>query len=189
MKLNILLLLCILSLVLLQPITCRIRDGECEVCLKLVDEFKFASNTYHDNNELAIESRIKSICNIKTDLNEKRFCYYIGGSNDAATYLLGTISKPIMNYLPAVKICDKLKSMDPEICKIKYTTDNQTAVDYSKVDFSSMRVRELKDVLKRWGEQCINCLDKDDYLTTIKSVLPKYVKDKVHQAAEKVDEL
>lgn len=178
----------LLALTTLPTADARIREGECEVCLRLVEEFKEATKVFKDNTEAKVETRIKQLCDKKTDQSERRLCYYIGGSKDAATYLLGTISKPILNHLPPTKICDKLKSIDPEICKVKYEKPEE-AVDYSKVDFASMRVRELKDVLKKWNEQCVNCIDKNDYLATIKEVLPKYIKQAAATVSEKISEL
>lgn len=171
-------LLTILPIILiLQPYTidARIREGECEVCLNLMNNIKQQVKQHNDKTEEQIEKRIKSVCSKTNDNDERRLCYYIGGSADAATYLLGSISKPIKNHLPADKICDKLKSIDPEICHVKYSKP-EAEIDYSTLDYDKMRVRELKNIIAKWGEECKNCVEKSDYLRLIKEVLPKYVK-------------
>lgn len=47
-------------------------------------------------------------------------CYYIGGSATSATNILKIMSNPFKNHLPYVKICEKLKDADPQICDLKY---------------------------------------------------------------------
>ena len=47
-------------------------------------------------------------------------CYYIGGLKTSATYILGTMSKPLMSFMPSTKICEKLRDADSQICDLKY---------------------------------------------------------------------
>jgi hypothetical protein len=42
-------------------------------------------------------------------------CYYIGGSEDSATSLLRTISRPLQSHMPSEKICERLKGMDQQV--------------------------------------------------------------------------
>lgn len=51
---------------------------------------------------------------------ENRFCYYIGGMEDSATGILGEMSKPISWGLPMLKVCEKLKKKDAQICELRY---------------------------------------------------------------------
>jgi len=159
----------------LTPVSARLREGECEVCLKSVDDFKAEVKTMGDtgSSEADIEKAIKRVCKRYTTAEEKRFCYYIGGSVDAATYLLGSISPSIRNHLPNDLICDKLKKLDPAICNIKYQQPEKS-IDYSTLDYDKLRVKELKDIIRKWGEECVDCVEKSDFIRLIKQVLPKY---------------
>ena len=47
-------------------------------------------------------------------------CYYIGGTDDAATRVLGEVSKPMSNFYPIIKICEKLQKKIPGVCELKY---------------------------------------------------------------------
>lgn len=47
--------------------------------------------------EQNIEKNIKKVCGEMKDSKEKRFCYYIGGTEDAATSMLRVLSGPLMN--------------------------------------------------------------------------------------------
>ena len=47
-------------------------------------------------------------------------CYYIGGTEDAATGMLSEVTKPMSYHLPPEKICEKLKKKDSQICELQY---------------------------------------------------------------------
>lgn len=49
-------------------------------------------------------------------------CYYIGGTPDAATMILNEVTKPMKNFVPPEKICEKLKGKDSQICDLQYGT-------------------------------------------------------------------
>lgn len=53
-------------------------------------------------------------------------CYYLGATKDAATKILGEVIRPMSVHMPAVKICEKLKKMDSQICELKYGTRKPT---------------------------------------------------------------
>jgi len=86
-----------------------------------------------EKNQQKVEDKIKHICKkgaLSKEKADKRFCYYIGGSEDAATSMLRTISGPLKNHLPAEKICEKLKAADAQICTIKVEKP-EVPVDWS----------------------------------------------------------
>lgn len=149
-----------------------LREGECEVCLK--DVGQFASELGEVKNAEAIESGIKKICKTYTDKADKRFCYYIGGSDDAATSLLRSISGYLLNHLPVTKICERLKQADGEICAVKYEKP-PAPIDWEKVDLNKMRVKELKHIIDQWGEKCEGCTEKGDFLRLINLVKHKHI--------------
>ena len=155
-------LLCVPLLLLLCPSVCLRRVGEMTASL---GGLKSAS---------AIEDGIKRVCRSYTDKADQRFCYYIGGSDDAATSLLRTLSGAMMNHLPAVKVCEKLKAADGQICAVKYEAPPK-AIDWATVDLSKMRVKELKHILDGWGEKCEGCTEKGDFISLIDRVKAQHV--------------
>lgn len=174
LSLSSLLLLTILTITLLftvQPTEARLREGECEVCLKVMNDIESSVKTKKLTTEQSIEKEIKTICKTYTTSEDRRLCYYIGGSADAATYLLGSISKPMKNHLPTSNICEKLKQMDPAICRLKYAQP-EVEVDYSTVDLDKLRVKELKEVVRKLNTECIDCVEKGDYIRAIRAALP-----------------
>jgi len=101
---------------------------------------------------------------------ERRMCYYIGGTDDAATGMLKSLSGPILNGLPASRICEKLKKADAQICELRY----EKLLDAHAMDLKKARVKELKLVLSQWGEKCTGCTSKADYVKRIEELKPKY---------------
>lgn len=155
------------------PITeARLREGECEVCLKLVASFKSSLSTI--KSQSGIEDGIRDMCSKYTDRAEKRFCYYIGGSEDSATSLLRTISTPIKDSLPTEVICERLKKADGQICSVHYEKP-AAPIDWSTIDLNKMRVKELKHILDGWNEKCDGCTEKGDYLRLINQVKDKHI--------------
>lgn len=53
-------------------------------------------------------------------------CYYLGATKDAATKILGEVTRPMSVHVPVVKICERLKKMDSQICELKYGTKDAT---------------------------------------------------------------
>lgn len=49
-------------------------------------------------------------------------CYYLGASKDSATKILGEVTRPLSVHVPIVKICERLKKMNSQICKLNYGT-------------------------------------------------------------------
>jgi len=187
--------LCVVLLAVLafsQLADAAIKPGDCEVCLKVMNDITVAAAK--DKKLEVIESKVKQLCAKYTERAEKRLCYYIGGSADAATSLLRTISVPISNKVPAEKICEKLKAADSEICVLKYKKDGATGSsgssestssaekskrssddddDYVQLDFDKMKIKQMKDLLSSWGEKCDGCAERSDFMRIIKKALPK----------------
>jgi hypothetical protein len=51
-----------------------------------------------------------------------RQCYYVGGTEDAATGVLNMIADPFVAGLPTAKICEKTKAADLQVCELRYRT-------------------------------------------------------------------
>ncbi|CDQ91236.1 mesencephalic astrocyte-derived neurotrophic factor [Oncorhynchus mykiss] len=147
-----------------------LKDGECEVCVSFLGRFYQSLQDNHVKFTSAdIEKDLVKTCKDAKG-KENRFCYYIGGTNDAATKILNEISKPLSYHTPVDKICEKLKKKDSQICELKY--DKQ--VDLSTVDLKKLKVKDLKKILEEWGESCKGCAEKSDFIRKINELMPKY---------------
>jgi len=102
-------------------------------------------------------------------------CYYIGGTDDAATGLIGEVTKPLSFHVPPEVICKKLKKKDSQICELKY----EKQLDWKNINLQKMRVKQLKKILSDWGEDCRGCIEKSDFIAKIQLLKPKYVKEEL----------
>uniref|UniRef100_A0A8C6MU80 Cerebral dopamine neurotrophic factor n=1 Tax=Mus spicilegus TaxID=10103 RepID=A0A8C6MU80_MUSSI len=145
--------------------------ADCEVCKEFLDRFyNSLLSRGVDFSADTIEKELLSFCSDAKG-KENRLCYYLGATTDAATKILGEVTRPMSVHIPAVKICEKLKKMDSQICELKYGKK----LDLASVDLWKMRVAELKQILQRWGEECRACAEKSDYVNLIRELAPKYV--------------
>merc|ERR1712037_384986 len=113
-----------------------------------------------------IEAAFKKFCK-PLKLKENRFCYYLGGTADAATGNLGAMSKPLSWGMPSDKVCEKLKKTDRQICELAYE---------KQIDFSTVDLKKLKKILSEWDEECDGCLEKGDFIRRIEELKPKHVR-------------
>ncbi|XP_002717486.2 cerebral dopamine neurotrophic factor isoform X1 [Oryctolagus cuniculus] len=144
--------------------------ADCEVCKEFLDRFynSLIARGVHFSLEI-IEKELISFC-LDAKGKENRLCYYLGATKDAATKILSEVTRPMSVHMPAVKICEKLKKMDSQICELKY----EKKLDLASADLWKMRVAELKQILRSWGEECRACAEKTDYVNLIKELAPKY---------------
>ncbi|XP_038191483.1 cerebral dopamine neurotrophic factor [Arvicola amphibius] len=160
------------NLVLAQGLEASVRPGpDCEVCKEFLNRFYNSLLTRGiDFSVDTIEKELISFC-LDAKGKENRLCYYLGATKDAATKILGEVIRPMSVHVPIVKICERLKKMDSQICELKY----EKKLDLASVDLWKMKVAELKQILHSWGEECKACAEKSDYVTLIKELAPKYV--------------
>ena len=59
-------------------------------------------------------------------------CYYLGGTEDAATGTLGEMSKPLSWGVPSDKVCEKLKKKDKQVCELRYGKDHPHMTSWIK---------------------------------------------------------
>ncbi|KAI6652136.1 hypothetical protein LOD99_4681 [Oopsacas minuta] len=148
---------------------CKLKEGDCEVCIKFLEAIEQESSDQAIIGENNLETYLRDKCSTAIG-KEGRFCYYIGATEDAATGIVNEVVKPMASTVPAVKICEKLKKMDEQICELKY----DKKIDFKNTDISKLRVRELKKILSEWGENCLGCAEKSDYVKRVKELLPKH---------------
>jgi len=156
--------------VVCQMLVALVAAQECEVCVtytnKLIDSLSSADRS----NQNKVEAKFRELCKTAKG-KDSRFCYYVGGSEDAATGIVGELTKPVSWGMPADKVCEKLKKKDSQICELKY--DKQ--IDLNKVNLKKLKVRELKKILSDWDEHCSDCLEKSDYIKYIEQLKLKHM--------------
>merc|ERR1712026_371797 len=148
-----------------------LKKGECEVCISVMDRFRQTITKEQTSDPKAIEKEFVKFCKpLKT--KENRFCYFLGGTADAATGILGEMSKPLSWSMPSDKICEKLKKKDRQVCELTY----EKQIDFSTVDLKKLKVKDLKKILNDWDESCDGCLGKGDFIKKIEEVKPKHIR-------------
>jgi len=148
----------------------KLKEGECDVCIKFLTKFENTLTEKDRNDQEVLTNKLKKACG-KAKNKENRFCYYIGGTKDAATYNLKDITKPLSYFKPIASICEVLKKKDKQICELKY----DKPLDWKSINLKKMRVKELKKILNDWDETCSGCLEKSEFISKIESVKNKHV--------------
>lgn len=158
------------------------KEEDCDVCVAVVKKFTATLSDDVKSKPEKIETAFKKYCKSLKD-KEERFCYYIGGLETSATYILGTMSRPISNHFPPLKICEKLWEADNQICDLK----NEKPIDFADFSFKKAKVRDLKKILSDWGEEnvCKGCSEKSEFVRAVKQLLPKYAPEAAKLLEEK----
>jgi len=145
------------------------KTDQCEVCVGVVTKFAGTLSDADKTNPAVIEKAFKKWC-LTAKNKEVRFCYYIGGRADSATYIVGEMAKPMSWGMPAEKVCEKLKKKDAQICDLKYDKE----IDLKNTNLNKLKVKELKKILNDWDEVCVACTEKSDFVKRVKELMPKH---------------
>jgi len=148
-----------------------LKKGECEVCVSVLDRFKETLTSEEASVPASIEKSFRKFCKA-LKMKENRFCYFLGGTADAATGILGEMSKPMSWGMPSDKICEKLRKKDKQICELTY----EKQIDFATVDLKKLKVKDLKKILSGWDEGCDGCLEKSDFIKRIEELKPLHVR-------------
>jgi len=148
-------------------------EEDCPVCVATID--RFSKSLEGEAKPKNIEEQFRKYCLSTKNDKEKRLCYYLGGLEDSATGILSEMSKPLSWSMPALKICERLKKMDAQVCDIKYDKE----IDWKTVNLKKMKVKDLKKILDNWGEICDGCLEKTDYIKRVEELKPTYIKEEL----------
>ncbi|ODN02405.1 Mesencephalic astrocyte-derived neurotrophic factor [Orchesella cincta] len=151
-----------------------LKEGECEVCIKVMSRFSDDLDDDVRKDHKKIENQFRKWCKGAKG-KDNRLCYYLGGLEESATGILGEMSKPLSWNMPADKICEKLKKKDSQICELRY----EKQIDFKTVDLKKLKVRDLKKILNDWDEDCDGCIEKSDFIKRIEELKPRYVKDEL----------
>ena len=166
--------LVLLLLAFFSSFVMSLKKGDCEVCISVIERFRKTLTKEQEADTKAIEKEFVKFCKpLKT--KENRFCYFLGGTADAATGILGEMSKPLSWSMPSDKICEKLKKKDRQVCELTY----EKQIDFSTVDLKKLKVKDLKKILNDWDENCDGCLEKGDFIRKIEEVKPKHIRSEL----------
>ncbi|XP_038121034.1 mesencephalic astrocyte-derived neurotrophic factor homolog [Culex quinquefasciatus] len=162
----------LISFSLLVCLSNALKKGDCEVCIKTIQNFASQLSETSKKSTTEIENDFKTFCKRVAIGKEQRFCYYMGGDESSATGILSELSKPLSWSMPVEKICEKLKKKDSQICDLRY--DKQ--IDVNTVELKNLKVKDLKKILSEWDEYCEGCLEKSDYIKRIEDLKHKHVR-------------
>eukprot|EP00924_Labyrinthula_sp_SR-Ha-C_P005244 snap_masked-scaffold_1-processed-gene-25.45-mRNA-1 protein AED:0.26 eAED:0.26 QI:0/-1/0/1/-1/1/1/0/166 len=136
---------------------------DCEVCTNLLSDAYVNSGTLTKKSLPEIEERLEAFCGDFSTIEKKKasaykkLCYFLQP-------IKRSVSQPLKNGVPAEKVCDRLKKQSSEICGISFPV----TVDVGNTDYSKMRVKQLKKILRDRGQECKNCLEKDEFVKLAK---------------------
>ena len=95
----------LLIFIFLNIISARLREGQCEVCIKTMTEFAKEIKEQKAKNEKDITNVLKDQCKIyRKGTKERRLCYYIGADDTSASGFLKDLSKWFSFSLPPEKV-------------------------------------------------------------------------------------
>lgn len=145
------------------------KADHCEVCIGALTKFAGTLADADKTNPVAIEKQFKKWCRTAKK-KEERFCYYIGGRADSATYIVGEMAKPMSWGMPVEKVCEKLEKKDSQVCDLRYDKE----IDLKNTNLNKLKVKDLKKILNEWDEVCVACTEKSDFVKRVKELMPKH---------------
>ena len=108
----------------------------------------------------AIEKAIGDYCankHNKLNSREKKICYYIDP-------IKRDVAQPFSLGMPALKVCQRINSSNPEICTVKMPVKTDKM---EKKDISKLRVKQLKQILADRGVECKGCVEKEEFVKRV----------------------
>ena len=158
-----------LALALL-PAARAARDAaDCEVCIAaLKDVVGGLPKPAPQLSLVDIEAAVGAYCEKPPTEKHAKLCYYIDP-------IKRELSTPLKNGAPGSVVCQKLKKKSAEICSLKFAASAPAGalkIDAS-TDFSKLKIAQLKAFIAEKNIPCASCLEKDDFVTHIKSELSK----------------
>lgn len=140
--------------------------AECEVCVKVINNYKTAAEKKGSANEaagkkkkLSVEAMgdlLESFCSKQKNRKDNKICYNL-------LPMKNEIVRQTQLGKDTLRICKALSKKNPDFCSIRYPIKTDADTDYSK-----MRVKQLKAVLSDRGVDCNGCLEKSDYVKRCK---------------------
>mmetsp|Transcript_17619 Transcript_17619/g.26099 ORF Transcript_17619/g.26099 Transcript_17619/m.26099 type:complete len:170 (+) Transcript_17619:17-526(+) len=146
------------SLVAVTSKTATADPKECEVCVSVLEKVDALLESGDKRQKDKIEGAIDEFCGQKK----------LRPKDDKMCYSLKTIKKnvsqPFSLGMPKLKVCQRLKKDNNEICNLRYPIK----VEKGSVDYNKMKVKSLKTILRDRGVACEGCVEKSDFVRRCK---------------------
>lgn len=143
-----------------------LKEGDCEVCVGVIDKLSNLLEPEEKTNMDAIEAKFRDFCENTAKKQDHRFCYYVGGLEESATKIVGELSKPMSWGMPPLKICEKLMKKDAQICDLRY----EKTIDLKTVDIKKLKIRDLRKILSDFDDPCDGCVEKSEFVKKVESI-------------------
>lgn len=172
-KLLLFLCVCIYCIVLISAAKNKskvkeVDPKECEVCISNLNSIDALIPKEKKKDRDVIETTISTHCtksgasstwkasDLLTDPKDVKMCYYFEP-------IKKSISHPFSTGMPKAKVCQRLKKDNPEICAVKYNIKVEKK-EGEEVDYSKLKVKQLKTILDQRGVKCTGCTEKTDFV-------------------------
>ena len=142
---------------------------ECEVCIQNLEAIDLLLLTPEaKRNQDEVEKAIVKHCTKSgfgsewkpnpalTNPKDVKMCYSFNP-------IKKSISQPFASGMPKKKVCQKLKKDNPDICDSRYPIKIEKK-EGEKVNYSKMKVKDLKKILDQRGTKCVGCTEKPDFV-------------------------
>jgi len=150
----------ILSIATMLLMTSPALAGDCEVCIKVLDDVRASMDKKAAKDKPQIEKALGDYCaksSAELGPRERKICYYINP-------MKRDVAQPFSLGLPADKVCRRMDQKNPEICSVKFPV---ATAKLEKQDLSKLRVKQLKGILGERGVECKGCVEKDEFVKKV----------------------
>mmetsp|Transcript_29985 Transcript_29985/g.35635 ORF Transcript_29985/g.35635 Transcript_29985/m.35635 type:complete len:169 (-) Transcript_29985:150-656(-) len=134
--------------------------GNCEVCIKVMDDVRGSMEKKDQKNKPQIEQALGKYCAkspAELGPRERKICYYIDP-------MKRDIAQPFSLGMPSQKVCDRINKNNPEICAVKFPVATEKM---EKQDLSKLRVKQLKSILADRNVECRGCVEKEEFVKKV----------------------
>ncbi|KAJ1420795.1 degradation arginine-rich protein for mis-folding-domain-containing protein [Ochromonadaceae sp. CCMP2298] len=146
----------------------KVDPKACEVCVSNLEKIDMLIPKEKKSDKLAIEKAINTHCTLSGFGSEWKPNPNLESPKDVKMCYMfepikKSISTPFSMGMPKKKVCERLKKDNPEVCEVKYPIKVEKKAG-EEVDYSKMKVKELKTILDQRGAKCHGCSEKSDFV-------------------------
>jgi hypothetical protein len=134
--------------------------GDCEVCVKVMDDTRASMSKADQKSKPAIEEALGKYCSNDDNAlgpREKKICYYIDP-------IKRDVAQPFSLGMSSLKLCKRIDKQNPTICSVKFPIKTEKM---EKQDLSKLRVKQLKSILGDRGVECKGCVEKEEFIKKV----------------------
>ncbi len=142
---------------------------ECEVCINNLEKIDKLIPEDKKTDHEAIEKAIGKHCTLSGFGSEWKPNPALENPRDVKMCYIfepikKSISSPFSTRMPKEKVCRRLEKENPDICTIKYPLKVEKKEGQQSIDYNSMKIKELKEILRNRGVECKGCAEKSDFV-------------------------